>query len=119
MSQLPTEAKVMSNVAPKHYGVAALRRYEDLRDTGQENHYNRHEERFEAMVMTWYIEKGEDLLRTRKIEFPFYRTFDSAIPGYQELQSEEELQECSLDAAPVHLQAGKLILLALARQELL
>lgn len=106
MSQLPSEAHVVSNVAPKHYGVCALNRYEESRDAGQEKHYSRHEEEYKTMCMTWYIEKGEDLLRSRKIEFPFYRTFDSSTPPFNELQVEEELMECLLDNAPVHPSAG-------------
>jgi hypothetical protein len=107
MSQLPSEASVMSNVAPKHYGVSAARDYDPVRDANQRKYYDEFEDVWRCSAMTWYIKKGDDLLRARKIEFPFYRAFEPN-PSNAELQITSSLLECSLDNAPDHPKDGKL-----------
>jgi len=55
--------------------------------------------------MTWYINKGDDLLRSRKIAFPFFISFN-ANPTYDELQIKSELLECAPDKALIHPKEG-------------
>lgn len=98
MSHLPTTASITSNVAPKHYGVSANSVYEE-EDSGEQKHWDSYESVWRVTKMTWYIHKGDDLLRSRKIEFPFYRTFDPN-PSYDQLQIEASLKECGSDKAP-------------------
>lgn len=74
MSQLPQEARVTVSVAPKHYGVASWNVYDKIRDAGEQSVYYAVEDTYRAKKMTWYIEMGDDLLRSRKVEFPFYRS---------------------------------------------
>jgi len=97
----------MSNVAPKHYGVSTGRIHDPVRDANQTKYYDRFEDVWCCTTMTWYIEKGDDLLRARKIEFPFYEAFEPN-PSNAELQITSYLMECSLDKAPDHPKHGKL-----------
>lgn len=106
MSQLPSEASVTSNVAPKHYGVSARSIYDPIRDANEKKHYDRYEDVYRVDKMTWYIQKGDDLLRARKIVFPFYRTWEPN-PSHSDLQIEETLLQCDLDQAPEHPKEGK------------
>jgi hypothetical protein len=106
MSQLPSEAQVVASIAPKHYGVSASTRYDELIDAGQEKYWDSYKEVHRVSRMKWYIEKGDDLVRARKIEFPFYRIF-SPYPSHDLLQVTNSLHECSLDNKPVHPREGK------------
>lgn len=57
LSRLPQEAKVISNVAEKHYGVSANYPWEDLRDAGQEKIWDKWEEIYRVKKMEWFITK--------------------------------------------------------------
>jgi len=105
LSQLPQEASVTSNVAPKHYGVCGGNIYDASRDEGQSKYLDEYEDVWRCHVMTWYIKKGDDLLRSRKITFPFYQKF-KPNPSKSELLVESELLECSIDREPVHPKDG-------------
>lgn len=106
MSALPSEASVVMSIAPKHYGVAARTIYDEKLDAGREKSWDKEDEQWRVSRMTWYIEKGEDLVRARKIDFAFYRTFEPN-PGPELLQVTETLFECSTDDAPLHPGRGK------------
>ena len=106
MSKLPSEALVTTSVAPKHYGVSAGSIFDPMRDSGQSKYLDEYEGVWRCETMTWYINKGDDLQRSRKIDFPFYRKFEPN-PSHSTLQIEEELLECSLEKAPIHAKAGK------------
>ena len=106
MSQLPSEARVTTNFAPKHYGVSAGSLFNAAVDPADQKYYDSVEDTWRIHKMTWYIEKGDDLLRSRKIEFPFYIAWDHE-PTDADLHIESELQESSLDRAPVYPKSGK------------
>lgn len=106
MSQLPSEASVTSNVALKHCGVSARLICDPVRDASQKKHYDRYEDVYRVDRMTWYIQEGDDLLRTRKIEFPFYWSLEPN-PSLRELQIEISLLECALEQAPEYPKEGK------------
>lgn len=105
MSQLPSEASVVASIAPKHYGVSARSQYDEEIDAGQEKKWSPEDEIWRVSRMTWYIEKGDDLIRARKIEFTFYRTF-TPNPSHNALQITDTLLECALDVKPVHPREG-------------
>ncbi|KAL9114872.1 MAG: hypothetical protein Q9227_001115 [Pyrenula ochraceoflavens] len=105
MSQLPREARVTTNFAPKHYGISARSRYEPKRDKGETRTWDALEGVWFVHNMTWYIQKGDDLIRSRKIEFPFYIAFDHK-PTDSDLNIENNLMESSSDRAPVHPKSG-------------
>lgn len=107
MSRLPTEALVTTSIAPKHYGVNAAAVFDPLRDAGQTKFLDEHEGVWRCETMTWYITKGDDLERSRKIDFPFYQKFDPNPPA-EALQIDAELLECALEKAPVHGKPGEL-----------
>ena len=109
MFHLPSEAQVVASIAPKHYGVAARSKYDEQQDAGQEKKWDVEHEQWRVTRMTWYIEKGDDLVRARKIEFPFYRIFPP-YPSNDMLQVTEELLESSLDVKPAHPRKGKILL---------
>lgn len=106
MFQLPSQASVVASVASKHYGVSAHTSYDQKIDEGQDKWWSEEYEKWQVDRMTWYIEKGDDLERSRKIEFPFYWIFPPN-PSHDLLQVNSVLLECSLDDKPVHPQEGK------------
>lgn len=106
MSQLPSEASVIASIAPKHYGVACRSTYHEKEDAGQTKYWDNEYELWRVNKMTWYIEKGDDLVRARKIEFPFFRSF-SPDPSAEDLIITETLHECALDIKPLHPRSGK------------
>ena len=106
MSQLPSEARVTTNIAPKHYGVAAMSVYDSKVDAGAQSRYNTVEDTWQVKKMTWYIQMDDDLLRERKIEFPFYRSWDHP-PSGDELVFEDTLMESSAAIAPIYPKEGQ------------
>ena len=99
---------VTTNIAPKHYGVAATVIFNPLADAGEadKKYYDELEGVWRVRKMTWYIKKGDDLHCSRKIEFPFYSAWDHE-PSAGGLQLESQLMECSKEAAPAYPRAGK------------
>ena len=57
--------------------------------------------------MTWYIHLGDDLKRERKMEFPFYRSWNHE-PSGDELVFEDWLIESSIAVAPLYPKDGEL-----------
>ena len=57
LSQLPQEATVVANVAPKHYGVAADYPHDPTRDQGREKYFDEYKDIWRTTVMCWYIKK--------------------------------------------------------------
>lgn len=57
MSQLPQEACVTSNVAPKHYGVAIGFEYDPTRDGNEKQWHLAYEDIPRVSVMNWHITK--------------------------------------------------------------
>ena len=55
--------------------------------------------------MTWYINRGDDLQREQRIEFPFYRSI-AADYSPDQLVFEDDLIECSLDKPVDYPKAG-------------
>lgn len=55
--------------------------------------------------MTWYINRGEDLQRDQRIQFPFYRILRHDFRT-SELIFEDELSECSLDKPAAYPKDG-------------
>lgn len=127
MSQLPQEACVTSNVAPKHYGVAIGFEYDPARDGNEKQWHLAYEDVSRVSVMNWHITKvsnhhncpltstipsnaniipkDDDLLRSRKVEFRCYRCFSIDLT-WEELQIETNLLESDQPNAPVHPKAG-------------
>lgn len=120
LSRLPQEAKVVSNVADKHYGVSGNAYYEEPRDIGQKKHWHDWENVNRCAVMSWFITKvssrthpknrsarahdssqNDDLLRERVSRFPFFISLDSNYTD-RDLLITTELLECSADKAPIH-----------------
>ena len=106
MFNLKSEASVVSNIAPKHYGVAALRLDIDpTKDAGEPQHVSERSGKSGVMVMTWYIHQGDDLMRARPIEFHFFKEY-AERPSHGELQDESVLLECESAEAPRHPREG-------------
>ena len=105
MSQLPSEARVVTSIAAKHYGVSARSLYDGIKDEGHTKIYDAIQDEWRVDKMTWFIHKGDDLLRSRKIEFPFYRYWDSE-PSHVDLSI---LDESELEQAPKYPSFGKLV----------
>lgn len=102
MCGLPREATVVSNVAPKHYGVQYLRREVDpILDAGRTVHTDPFDGSKGVDAMKWYIHKGDDLERAKPIEFDFVMKFPDD-PGPEDRQMQTVLYECGLDSAPLH-----------------
>ncbi|EXJ81389.1 hypothetical protein A1O3_07680 [Capronia epimyces CBS 606.96] len=101
MFHLPSEAEVVSSIARKHYGISARAPYDPSEDEGQSKIWDDHEERYRVQKLTWYITRGDDMLRSRKIEFPFYRSYEPH-PSATQLKFDTTLWECSLDKQPRH-----------------
>jgi hypothetical protein len=55
--------------------------------------------------MTWYINKGDDLERTRSIGFPFISQF-SMNPTKEDLKVTYELLMCAQESAPDYPERG-------------
>lgn len=123
LSQLPEEAAITSTVSTKHYGVSANSTYDEKEDAGQPttvHKYNgkRRVKRASRTTspdpptkthnpeqMYWYIHRGEDMRRDRKIIFPFkYSLEDDYTPS--KLIFTESLYECSLDQAVKYPKKG-------------
>ncbi|KAI4255015.1 MAG: hypothetical protein L6R42_006950 [Xanthoria sp. 1 TBL-2021] len=106
MSQLRTETKVVSNVAPKHYGVRAISyTIHPTEDANQERHYHHLLGKNGVERMIWYIHQGDDLERNRPIEFDFYSAF-SENPTHEQLFQQKYLLEWGGEQAPLHPKAG-------------
>lgn len=106
MSRLPSEAKVTINHAPKHYGVSARRVVKnDEDDVGQKRKWDDVTGDWRVSKMTWYINKGEDLHRARRIEWSFSRNFASR-PKAGDLHFTAILMECSSEKAPLYPTPG-------------
>jgi hypothetical protein len=52
--------------------------------------------------MTWYINKGDDLIRSQTVKFPFFRSFDEDF-GPSDLIMSHELIECLDKYEPIPL----------------
>lgn len=102
MYNLPTEASVISNIAPKHYGVTATSSDIDLIEKGKEKPiYFKYSGTWGVDVMIWYIRQGDDMMRARPIKFDFWLEF-AENPLDEELQHEVVLMECESIRAPRH-----------------
>ncbi|KAL8887793.1 MAG: hypothetical protein Q9215_004678 [Flavoplaca cf. flavocitrina] len=98
LSQLPQEAAITSTVATKHYGVSANAAYDRREDAGQEVIIDKYTGKKQVSKMTWYINRGEDMLRDQKMVFSFYRSLpEDHAPS--RLIFTDDLLECSLDQA--------------------
>lgn len=74
MSQLPQEASVTSNVAPKHFGVAIGFEYEAARDGNEKQWQLPYEDTWRVSVMKWHINKvggGSTILTRLKVTCSF------------------------------------------------
>ncbi|KAL9040436.1 MAG: hypothetical protein Q9214_004488 [Letrouitia sp. 1 TL-2023] len=116
LSKLPQEATVVNNVAPKHYGVAGSSIHDPVRDEGRETYYDDFEDVWRTDVMSWYIKKDDDILRSRKIEFGFYRKFNKGAPA-EDLIVKDKLLECAIDKEPVHPLKGKCSIILILYEE--
>ncbi|TVY51093.1 Heat shock 70 kDa protein 12B [Lachnellula cervina] len=101
LSKLPQEASIVSNQATRHYGVSALRVFDPRNDHGQKQHYDASTGKNRVMMMTWYIYRGEDLMREQSITFPFYRTLADGFTNDQ-LIFKDELIQSESKTAPKH-----------------
>jgi len=100
LSKLPQVA-VVSSVAERHYGVTAGGVWDGSRDQGREKMWDRLEGVWRAEVMTWFINKHDDLERDRAVSHPFYESF-SLQRNPDDYSSTITLQMCSTDKPPVH-----------------
>ncbi len=106
MFNLPSEASVVSNVIPKHYGVSATQYDIDpIEDADEERFYSKYLDKDGVERMTWYIHQGDDRMRARPIEFDFFSTYDED-PSYETLQETIVLWECESLQAPRHPREG-------------
>ena len=104
MYNLPTQASVVSNIAPKHYGVDVLSYNIESIDRAQPQDFDELSGRWGIRKMCWYIYQGDDLMRARPIEFDFFRQYPED-PSYDELQAESTLLECDTAQAPRYPEA--------------
>ena len=94
MSDLPSEASVVSNIATKHYGVYAREcDIDPVQDAGEEKFYTNYLGRSEIDRMTWYIRQGDDLKRACPIEVDCWAAFPEK-PSFDTLQEVSRLWEC-------------------------
>jgi len=100
LSELPQEAAVVSSIAQRNYGIKARSDYIAHEDRGQPKQWDAYLGKHRVTKMFWYIQKGESLERSRKIQFPFYRKFGSVVPAPEDLVISETLYECDSISAP-------------------
>ena len=102
MYNLPTEASVISNIAPKHYDICTVST--DIgfaEDMKEKPFFFQHSGKWGVQIMTWYIHQGDDLMRARPIEFDFFYEY-AENPAHEQLQHEIVLMECESVQAPRH-----------------
>ena len=105
LSQLPRTATVTSNIAPKHYGVDCTSQYLKSRDRNEPKVWDDWDKIWRCNIMVWYINIGDDLLRSRKIAWPFKVIFEGPLED-RKLVHKTELLECSAATQPVHPKKG-------------
>ncbi|KAI9705053.1 MAG: hypothetical protein M1836_006836 [Candelina mexicana] len=105
LSQLAQYARVTSNIASKHYGVSSSWVHDPARDAGQQKWLDSWELVWKSTILTWYINIGDGLSRSRKISFPFYRKFSADLRD-DELIITDRLLECSATTQPIHPTKG-------------
>ncbi|KAM3086123.1 hypothetical protein ACMFMF_000078 [Clarireedia jacksonii] len=100
LSRFSSTATIVSTQATRHYGVAARAKYDEYTDRGRAKSLDVYGV-MRTERMTWYIRRGEDLKRTEKLRFSFYRTLhDDFDDG--DLVFKDELLQCASGEAPVH-----------------
>ncbi|TVY34329.1 Heat shock 70 kDa protein 12B [Lachnellula subtilissima] len=101
LSQLPEEASIVSSQATRHYGVSARHVFDPRTDQGQPQHYDPVTGKTRVLTMTWYIHRGDDLIREQSITFPFFR---SLVEGFTDdrLVFCDELIQSEKNIAPRH-----------------
>ncbi|KAI9647988.1 hypothetical protein NHQ30_002616 [Ciborinia camelliae] len=97
LSRLPRKAMVVSTQATRHYGVLANSNYDDDEDRGQPKTRDPY---YGEWMMTWYINRGDDLERSQKLLFSFFRTLDDLYND--SLIFATDLQQCESIVAPVY-----------------
>ena len=102
MSNLPSEASVVSTVAPKHYGISA-REYDidPIHDAHEEKFYSNYHGKSEIDRMTWFIHQGDDLMRACPIEVDCWAAFTEK-PSFDTSQEVSILWECEDPVPPRH-----------------
>ncbi|KAF4626672.1 hypothetical protein G7Y89_g11485 [Cudoniella acicularis] len=101
LSQLPQEALIVSNQATRHYGVEATSLFEERTDKGQMKHFDKSTGKYRVARMTWYIHRGEDLLREQTIKFPFFRSLEDGFLD-RRLIFRSELIQSECKTAPIY-----------------
>lgn len=101
LSKLPKQATVTVTVADNHYGVRAGVKYNPQRDSEREKfkYWDEYEEFDRIDRMNWYINRGDDLVRSRSVDFAFVTHFDIDPPAEQ-LRETYYLRSCTADEAP-------------------
>ena len=107
MSQLPLGMGVISDVAIKHYGVARIVLYDPANHPARRRFLDV-EKIWKTTTIVWFVSKGDDLLRTDRIELPFYQHFRSR-PTSGDLQVSTELMECFMEKPPENPDDGNLL----------
>ncbi|KAF3051457.1 hypothetical protein E8E11_010107 [Didymella keratinophila] len=99
--KLPHQATVKITVADHHYGIDASVKFDAQRDTGHEHlkFFDKWEEIDRVHRMQWYINRGDDLVRSRSIEHAFISTC-SIDPTPEELNATYYLMSCASNKAP-------------------
>ncbi|EKD16179.1 hypothetical protein MBM_05473 [Drepanopeziza brunnea f. sp. 'multigermtubi' MB_m1] len=102
LSELPQETLVVSNQATRHYGVSALSIFDPIQDVGQAKVFC---PIIGSFRMTWYILRGEDLVREQVIKFPFVRSLPEGFTPAQ-LVFKDCLIQSEKMLAPVYPTSG-------------
>ncbi|KEZ45057.1 hypothetical protein SAPIO_CDS2479 [Scedosporium apiospermum] len=102
MSKLGIAPVVKTTKAPKHYGSSANSTWNSSRDRGHLKIWDKWAEVEKCKTMSWFIYRGEDLVRGKKIKLPFYRSLGGSYPRGRELQFVDHLYECNALLAPAH-----------------
>jgi hypothetical protein len=93
------------SVAPKHFGVRVSYEADDFEDLGEDIYEDKYEGTMEVYKVRWFMTKGEDLLRSRKIKHKFAQNF-SPNPSRSKLQVENTLYEYALERAVKYPREG-------------
>ncbi|TVY38304.1 Heat shock 70 kDa protein 12B [Lachnellula occidentalis] len=101
LSQLPEETNIVSSQATRHYGVSARHVFDPRTDQGQPQHHDKVTGEKRVLTMTWYIHRGDDLMREHSITFPFFRTLAEGFTN-DKLIFRDELIQSERKIAPRH-----------------
>ncbi|KAL9090220.1 MAG: hypothetical protein Q9159_002120 [Coniocarpon cinnabarinum] len=105
LSMMPQQATVTKSVSKKHWGVSAHCTYDATSDAGEPRWFDAFTGEDRIHKMTWYIGKGQELERDKKVSFPFYRELPRGF-GKDDLIFHDRLITSESFNAPVYPTPG-------------